>query len=63
MSGNIVITHATRTAIGSFGGALSTTPAQELGAIVIKSLLDKSKVNPQLIDEVIMGNVNITENA
>ena len=57
MSGNIVITHATRTAIGSFGGALSTTPAQELGAIVIKSLLDKSKVNPQLIDEVIMGQV------
>ncbi len=57
MSENIVITHATRTAIGSFGGALSTTPAQELGAIVIKSLLDKSKVNPQLIDEVIMGQV------
>ena len=57
MSENIVITHATRTAIGSFGGALSTTPAQELGAIVIKSLLEKSKVNPQLIDEVIMGQV------
>ncbi len=40
-----------------FRGALSTTPAQELGAIVIRSLLDKSRVDPQLIDEVIMGPV------
>lgn len=57
MSENIVITHATRTAIGSFGGALSSVPAEQLGAIVIKSLLSKSAVDPLLIDEVIMGQV------
>jgi len=57
MSENIVITHATRTAIGSFGGALSSVPAEQLGAIVIKSLLEKSAVDQLLIDEVIMGQV------
>ena len=57
MSDSIVITHATRTAIGSFGGSLSSVPASELGSTVIKSLLDKSGVDPAQVDEVIMGQV------
>ncbi len=57
MTDNIVITHATRTAIGTFGGMLSSVPAQQLGATVIKSLLDQSGINPEDVDEVIMGQV------
>ncbi len=57
MSESIVITHATRTAIGTFGGSLSSVPATELGATVIRSLLDQSGVSPDVIDEVIMGQV------
>jgi acetyl-CoA C-acetyltransferase len=53
----IVITHATRTAIGSFGGALATVDATDLGATVIKSLLKKSGIDPSQIDEVILGQV------
>lgn len=54
---NIVITSAVRTAIGSFGGSLSTVGAVELGSAVIKGTIEKSGVDIQLIDEVIMGNV------
>ena len=57
MSESIVITHATRTAIGSFGGALSTVDATDLGATVIKSLLQQSGVEPVKVDEVILGQV------
>ncbi len=57
MTENIVITHATRTPIGSFGGSLSQISSQELGAVVIKSLLKKSAIEPHQIDEVIMGQV------
>lgn len=53
----IVITHATRTAIGFFGGALATVDATDLGATVIKSLLKKSGIDPSQIDEVILGQV------
>ena len=57
MSESIVITHATRTAIGTFGGSLSSIEAAELGAKVIRSLLDKSGIQPDSVDEVIMGQV------
>lgn len=57
MSEPIVITHATRTPIGSFGGALSSTPAVELGATVIRSLLEQSGLDGKLVDEVIFGQV------
>jgi acetyl-CoA C-acetyltransferase len=57
MSESIVITHATRTAIGTFGGSLSTIEAAELGAKVIRSLLDQSGISPDSVDEVIMGQV------
>lgn len=54
---NCVIVSAARTAIGSFNGALSTTGAVELGAIVIKAALERAHLDPQRVDEVIMGNV------
>jgi acetyl-CoA C-acetyltransferase len=54
---DIVIASAARTAVGKFGGALKDVPASELGAIVIKEALERAKVKPELVDEVIMGNV------
>ena len=54
---DIVITHALRTAIGKFGGALAKTPAPDLGATVIRALLAQSGVKPEHISEVILGQV------
>lgn len=54
---DIVIVAAARTAVGKFGGGLARTPATELGAIVIKELLARSKVEASRIGEVIMGQV------
>ncbi|MDB2462678.1 acetyl-CoA C-acyltransferase [Algibacter sp.] len=53
----VVIVSAARTPIGSFLGALSTIPAPKLGAIAIRGALDKINLNPELVDEVLMGNV------
>ena len=53
----VVITSAKRTPIGSFGGSLSSLSAGQLGSIAIKGVLEDSKISPDLIDEVIMGNV------
>lgn len=55
MSKKVVIAGACRTAIGKMGGALSTTPATELGAIVIKEALKRANVPADQVDEVIMG--------
>ncbi len=57
MNHEIVIVAATRTALGSFGGSLSSIPAHKLGAEVIASLLKKTGVNKDQIDEVILGQV------
>ena len=54
---DVVIVSAVRTAIGSFMGTLSNTPAQELGALVIKEALNRAGVKGEQVDEVIMGNV------
>lgn len=54
---DIVIVSASRTAIGSFNGMFSTTPAHSLGGKVINSLLQKSDINASEIDEVIMGQI------
>ena len=54
---NCVIVSAARTAIGSFNGALATTSAINLGATVIKAALERAQLDPQRVDEVIMGNV------
>jgi acetyl-CoA C-acetyltransferase len=53
----VFITHAKRTAVGSFLGSLSQIPAPALGASVIKAILDESKVDNKLISEVILGQV------
>ncbi len=53
----VVIASAVRTAIGKFGGKLSSVPAAELGEIVVKELLARAKIRPDKVDEVIMGNV------
>jgi acetyl-CoA C-acetyltransferase len=52
-----VIVAAARTAVGKFGGSLAKVPAQELGATVIKAVLERSGVSPDAVDEVIMGQV------
>jgi acetyl-CoA C-acetyltransferase len=57
MNKEVVIVSAARTPIGSFLGALSTIPAPKLGAIAIKGALDKINLNPELVQEVLMGNV------
>ena len=54
---NIVITSAVRTAIGKFGGSLINTPAAELAAIGIREALSRSRLAPDQVDEVIIGNV------
>ena len=53
----VVIASAVRTALGSFGGALKDVPAVDLGALVIKEALERAKVKPECVDEVLMGNV------
>ena len=53
----IVITSALRTAIGSMGGTLKNTPGHELGSCVISEAINKSKVNKEDVDEIIMGQV------
>ncbi|QCW99418.1 acetyl-CoA C-acyltransferase [Aggregatimonas sangjinii] len=53
----VVIVSAVRTPIGSFMGALSTVPAPKLGAIAIKGALAKINLDPNLVEEVLMGNV------
>jgi acetyl-CoA C-acetyltransferase len=53
----VVIVSIARTPIGSFLGSLSGIPAPKLGAIAIKGALDKINLSPELVDEVLMGNV------
>ena len=53
----VVIVSAVRTAIGGYGGTLKNVSARELGAVVIKGALEKAGVKPEMVDEVIMGNV------
>ena len=55
MAKKVVLAGACRTAIGTMGGALSTTPAADLGAIVIKEALNRAGVNPAAVDQVYMG--------
>ncbi len=57
MNKKIVIVSAVRTPIGSFMGALSTISATQLGATAIKGALNKINLDPNLVDEVFMGNV------
>ena len=53
----VVIVSVARTPIGSFMGSLSSIPAPKLGAVAIKGALDKINLQPELVEEVYMGNV------
>lgn len=53
----VVITHAKRTPIGSFGGVLASFTAAQLGSYAIKAVLEESGIDPKTVDEVIFGNV------
>jgi len=53
----VVIVSAARTAVGTFGGALRDVPAVELGKIVVGEALKRAKIKPDLVEEVILGNV------
>lgn len=57
MSNKVVIVSAVRTPIGSFMGGLSSLPATRLGSAAIKGALDKINLDPNLVEEVFMGNV------
>ncbi|HEQ4643742.1 TPA: acetyl-CoA C-acetyltransferase [Streptococcus pyogenes] len=54
---NIVIVEALRTPIGAFGGSFKSVSAVELGTTVLKKILDKTQVKPEMVDEVILGNI------
>jgi acetyl-CoA C-acetyltransferase len=53
----VYIVSAVRTPIGSFGGALSSLSATQLGSIAIKGAIEKAGIKPDMVEEVIMGNV------
>ncbi|MEH7438374.1 thiolase family protein [Neobacillus drentensis] len=57
MKRDAVIVAAVRTAIGRQGGALASVPAHVLGAEVIKEAVKRAKIQPEMIDDVIFGNV------
>ncbi|KAJ8026699.1 Acetyl-CoA acetyltransferase, cytosolic [Holothuria leucospilota] len=57
MAESVVIASAVRTPIGSLNGSLSTLPAHDLGKLVIKSALDRARVDPGDVSEVILGQV------
>jgi len=54
---DIIIASAARTAVGSFNGAFANTAAHELGAVAIKAALQRAKLEPHEVDEVILGQV------
>ena len=51
----VVLCKPVRTAIGTYGGSLKSTPATELGATAVKAVLDRSGLDPARLDAVIMG--------
>ena len=57
MASDIVVVGAARTAVGSFNGAFASTPAHDLGAAAVKAALERAKVSPEDVDEVILGQI------
>ncbi len=57
---DVVIVEACRTAVGTIGGTLKDVPAEELARVVVQGILDRSKIDPKEIDEVIMGHCRQT---
>ena len=58
-----VIVSGARTPIGKFGGAFKSFSASDLGAVAIKAALERSSISPEMVDEVIIGNVLQTAEA
>ena len=56
-SNSVVIVSAARTAVGSFAGAFNTLAASELGSIALKAAMERAKVEPGDVDEVILGQI------
>jgi len=54
---DVVITGAVRTPVGTFNGALSSVPASQLATVVMKEAMNRAKVEPEDVDEVIMGQI------
>ncbi|MGY6409403.1 MAG: acetyl-CoA C-acetyltransferase [Alkalilacustris sp.] len=54
---NVVIVSAARTAVGSFNGSFANTPAHELGATVLKALVERAGIDPSEVSETILGQV------
>jgi acetyl-CoA C-acetyltransferase len=54
---DIVIVSAARTAVGSFNGAFANTSAHELGAVAVKAAIERAKIEPVEVDEVILGQI------
>ena len=52
-----VIVSAVRTPVGSYGGVFKNTSAVELGKVAVKAAIERAGVKPEMIDEVIFGNV------
>ena len=52
-----VIVSAARTAVGTLGGALAQQPATKLGAIAVREAIQRAKLTPEQVDEVILGHV------
>ena len=57
MDMDIVIVAAARTPVGSFNGAFATLPAHQLGAVAIRAALERAKLEPASVDEVILGQI------
>src|SRR5436309_4393004 len=57
MSDDVVIVSAARTPVGSFNGVFATMPAHDLGAIAIKTALERGGIEPARVSEVIMGQI------
>ena len=57
MSTDVLIVSAARTPVGSFNGAFGSLPTHELGAVAIKGAMERAKIQPGDVDEVIMGQI------
>ena len=60
---DIVVVGAARTAVGTYGGSLKDVPMSRLGALVVKTALERSGAKPDQVGHVVMGNVIPTEPA
>ncbi len=57
MSTDIVIVSAARTAVGSFSGSFANVAAHDLGAHIVKGVIERAKITPEDVDEVILGQI------